>query len=209
MQTSRRTTSSRAATLGSTVALLLLLATPGPAQDPAAGMFLVATGEVRGGLFDETVVLLLHYGNDGALGLVVNRPMQAEATEVLPDLEGMEHYRGSLYWGGPVQIASLRALLRTDSPPAGAVKVLEEVYLVAPGGPLPAGVNDPGELRYFLGYAGWGPGQLDGELVHGSWHLVEASSEAVFDADAASIWRRLTPPEAIRVALPRKSAAVD
>ena len=97
---------------------------------PAQGKFLVATDVVQGELFAETVVLLLHYDETGAFGLVVNRPTDVELGELLADEDGLADYRGTLFWGGPVQMDSLRALLYTDDPPDEAEKIIESVYLV-------------------------------------------------------------------------------
>lgn len=179
------------------------------AERPAPGMFLVATDEVRGPFFRETVVLLLHYDAAGAQGLVMNRPMQAAPAEILPDLDGIEDYEGTLYWGGPVQITSVRALLRTEDPPRGAVHIVDEVYLVPPDAGMPASAVDASSLRYFLGYAGWAAGQLDGELIGQSWHVLRASGDLVFDSDTAGIWRRMQPPQAIRAARPSGLQAVE
>ena len=181
----------------------LLLPAKGSAQLPGPGMFLVATDEVRGDFFRETVVLLLYYADDGAQGLVINRPMQASPAEILPDLDGIDDYEGMLYWGGPVQIISVRALLRTDDPPPDSVRILDGVYLIPPDRGIPSGASDASDLRYFLGYAGWAPGQLDGELLDENWHIVPATSELLFDADTGGLWHRLNRPEAIRASLPQ------
>jgi putative AlgH/UPF0301 family transcriptional regulator len=75
----------------------------------AKGKLLVATDVVQGELFASTVVLLLHYDETGAFGLVVNRPTEVEPEEVLGDDEAIADYRGTLFWGGPVHMDSLRA----------------------------------------------------------------------------------------------------
>lgn len=210
MQPGRHRFSSARITSAAFAALAIALLQPAAAlaQLPAPGMFLVATEEVRGPFFMETVVLLLHYDDGGALGLVVNRPMGAKPGDVLPDLDGIDRYEGALYWGGPVQLTSLRALLRSETPPPDAVHVVDEVYLVAPEAKLPAGAIDATRLRFFLGYAGWAAGQLDGELLDDSWHIVPATGDLVFDADTAGIWRRITPPRSIRAALPQAAEAL-
>ncbi len=180
----------------------LLAPVNGAAQLPARGMFLVATDEVRGPFFRETVVLLLHYDDTGAQGLVINRPMPAAPMHVLPDLDGIDDYEGTLYWGGPVQITSVRTLLRSDDPPPDAVHIVDGVYLVAPDADLPPHANDASRLRFFLGYAGWGAGQLDGELLDDSWQIVPATAERVFDTDTDGMWRHMLPPREIRAAVP-------
>lgn len=209
MRQSLRTTFARRAASAATLLLAVMLLAPafGVTELPAPGMFLVATDEVRGSFFRETVVLLLHYDTTGAQGLVINRPMQAAPMDVLPDFDGVAGYDGTLYWGGPVQITSVRTLLRSDDPPPHSVRIVDGVYLVAPDGRMPAGVNDPSGLRFFLGYAGWAPGQLDGELLHESWRIVPATADLVFDTDTDGMWRRMLPPREIRAALPARNLA--
>jgi putative transcriptional regulator len=89
----------------------LLPAAAGADQQPAKGKLLVATELVRGDLFGQTVVLLLHYDENGAMGIVVNRPTDIEPEELLADVDAFSGYSGTLYWGGPVRMNSLRALL--------------------------------------------------------------------------------------------------
>lgn len=168
---------------------------------PASGKLLVATGEVQGELFASTVVLLLHYDETGAFGLVVNRPTDVQPVEVLGDDEAIADYRGTLFWGGPVHMDSLRALQRTDSPHDEAEKIIESVYLVSYEEALEEGPADASRLRLFIGYAGWAPGQLDSEMARGSWRVLPASSELVFDTDPQTLWKRLAPTQEQRAAL--------
>jgi putative transcriptional regulator len=182
------------------LAVKLLAAANAAAQVPGSGQLLVATEEVRGPFFRETVVLLLRYDETGALGLVINRPMRATPQEILPDLAGIEQYEGSLYWGGPVQLGSLRVLMRTNDPPPDAFHIFGEVYLAALEKDLPGGISDAAGLRFFIGYAGWAAGQLDMELRGKSWRVLPATDELVFTEDTAGIWRRLMPPSTIRAA---------
>ena len=160
---------------------------------PARGKLLVATELVQGELFAKTVVLLLHYDDTGAFGLVVNRPTDVKPGELLEDDEAIAGYAGTLYWGGPVQMDSLRALLLTDDPPADAEKIIDSVYLVAFEDALEHGPEDPAALRLFIGYAGWAPGQLDYEMARGSWRVLPATNELVFAEEPKTLWKRLAP----------------
>jgi putative transcriptional regulator len=168
---------------------------------PAQGKLLVATDAVEGELFAKTVVLLLHYDNTGAFGLVVNRPTDVEPRELFADGEAFESYRGTLYWGGPVQMDSLRALLHTDEPPEDAEKIIESVYLVSFDEALEQGAKDASAVRLLIGYAGWAPGQLDYELERGSWRVTPASAELVFADDPRDLWKRLSPAQEQRAGL--------
>jgi putative transcriptional regulator len=168
---------------------------------PARGKLLVATAEVQGELFANSVVLLLHYDETGAFGLVVNRPTDVQPGEVLGDDEAIAGYRGTLFWGGPVHMDSLRALLLTDSPPAQAEKIIDSVYLVSYENAVEASPSDTSRLRLYIGYAGWAPGQLDSEMARGSWRILPASSDAVFADDPRTLWNRLAPAHEQRAAL--------
>ena len=167
---------------------------------PAQGKLLVATELVEGELFAETVILLLFYDDTGAFGLVVNRPTDITPDELLDEGEVIAGYHGTLFWGGPVQMDSLRALLHTDDPPAGAEKIVGSVYLVAYEDAAAAHPANPAALRLFIGYAGWAPGQLDYEVARGSWRIVPATDEFVFSEEPRELWKRLAPVHEQRAA---------
>jgi putative transcriptional regulator len=185
----------------------LLPAAVGADPGPAQGKLLVATELVQGELFADTVILLLHYDDTGAFGLVVNRPTEVKPEELLADEEGMAGYTGTLFWGGPVHMDSLRALLRTDEPPEDAEKIVESVYLVSFETALELGPADPALLRLFIGYAGWAPGQLDYELARGSWRVLPGSDDLVFADEPETLWKRLAPAEEQRAAAGLRAAA--
>ncbi len=169
-------------------------------QVPAAGKLLVATDEVRGPYFARTVVLLLHHDETGTLGVVVNRPIDASAIESSLVSEALAAHRDSFYWGGPLLQSTVRALLRTDTPPEDAVQIFDAVHLVNMDEALLATASDVAKLRFFVGYAGWAPGQLEHELAYDSWHILSATEELVFAEDAGDIWRKLLPSREYRAA---------
>ncbi|MFQ6004792.1 MAG: YqgE/AlgH family protein [Woeseia sp.] len=171
-------------------------------DDLATGKLLVATDEVRGAYFAQTVILILHYNEQGAMGLVINRPMEAAPKELLPDLEGLDVYSGALYWGGPVQVSTMRALLRSDAPPEDALHIFDSVHQVPFDETLHQGPSNAAQLRFFVGYAGWAPGQLERELAFDSWQVIPATEEVVFARDPGMIWRYLRPPREYRAAMP-------
>ena len=169
-------------------------------QMPATGKLLVATDEVRGPYFAQTVVLLLHHDGTGTLGVVVNRPIEASAIESMLADEDLAAHRGSFYWGGPMSQSTVRALLRTDTPPEDAVQVFDAVHLVDVDAALLAAASNAAKLRFFVGYAGWSAGQLEHELAFDSWHILPATEELVFAEDAGDMWRKLLPSREYRAA---------
>jgi len=175
-------------------AACLLPVAGGADESPARGNLLVATELVRGDIFVQTVVLLLHYDDTGAMGLVVNRPTELGMDELVVDDDALSGYSGAIYWGGPVQMNSLRALMHTDKAPGGAERIVDSVYLVSIDDVLTNALQDVPGLRLFIGFAGWDPGQLDHEMARGSWHVVPASADLVFAKDPGQLWKRLVPP---------------
>jgi len=172
-------------------------------QLPAMGKLLVATEEVRGPSFAQTVILLLHHDETGSLGLVVNRPIDTATIESLQLHEDLKAYRDSFYWGGPVSQSTLRALLRTDTPPEDAEQIIDAVYLVDIDDALLATESNAAKLRFFAGYAGWSSGQLEYELALNSWHIVPATEALVFAEDTGDIWRKLLLSQQYRAAADR------
>ena len=172
-------------------------------EDLGKGKLLVATEVVQGRAFAESVILLLNYDATGAVGLVVNRPTEALPAQALPELAGIDRYEGTLYWGGPVELFTLRALLYSDAPPDNAVPIFDTVHLAPLDENLLDGASSNANLRFFVGYAGWAPGQLEQELAFGSWHIVAATEALVFTDDPGGIWRMLLPPPVRRVSVDR------
>lgn len=171
------------------------------AEELGKGKLLVATELVRGRAFAESVVLLLNYDTTGAVGLVVNKPTQVPPVEALPELTGVSQYEGTIYWGGPVEPFTLRAVLRSDAPPDGAVVIFDTVYLAMLDENMLDGYSSNANLRFFFGYAGWAPGQLEQEMESGSWRIIAATEAMVFTDDPDGIWKTLMPPPVRRVSV--------
>ena len=161
---------------------------------PESGRLLVATDEIQGAVFGRTVILLLHYGDDGAMGLVINRPTDVSLDEVTDDVERFEGYSGDLFWGGPVQMDGVLALAKMNEPPEGRGAVVGSVVFMTVESALQNLPADTSSLRFYIGYAGWAPGQLDAEMARGSWTVIEATDDRVFADDPATLWQRLTRP---------------
>jgi len=200
--------------LGFVSALVLLLALrgPGPAVpetgarllaaadpqrldgEPAAGMFLVATRELTDPWFGQTVVLLLDHDNDGSLGLIVNRRVQATLSDALPDLEQPEADRHRVFFGGPLGYHRVFMLLRRDEPVPDALHIAADIYFSADRAVLDQALQQQtpdSELHFYIGYASWTAGQLAHELARGSWHLVSGNSAAVFEPATENLWEQL------------------
>lgn len=162
-----------------------------PVDKPAKGVFLVANRDMSDLRFQRSVIILLLHGDEGSLGVIVNRPTDISLSEAVPDLPGAGNEEHTLFFGGPVAMETLLLLVRSHDPPAQAAPVLEEVYwsgsrealeaLLAEGKP-------DSELRVYFGRAGWAPGQLEAELTDGSWRLFKADPETLFSQNPDGLW---------------------
>lgn len=183
------------------IGVWLLPLVAGADQEPAKGRLLVATDSVSGDLFNQTVILILHYDEQGAMGLVVNRPTEMDAEEFLAHAGTESAYEGPLFWGGPVMLNMLNGLVRSDVPPEGGKPLVDSIYYLHADDALAFEPDDGESLRLFIGYAGWGAGQLDYELARGSWQVVPASADIVFAEDTGELWQRLAERREYRAAL--------
>lgn len=160
------------------------------------GRLLVATPQLGDGTFDRAVVLLLDHDEDGALGVVVNRPTAVPVEEVLPSWQPYAVEPGVLFQGGPVALDSALGLAVLDGrsgdwEPPGWRRVVGRLGLVDLD-VTPESVP-MASVRIFAGYAGWSPGQLEAELREGAWYVVPAEPSGAY-ADAFSpqpdqLWR--------------------
>lgn len=158
----------------------------------AAGTLLVAARNLPDPNFANTVVLLVDHSRDGAAGLVLNRPSRVPLSRLRPGAEPLASLASPAFIGGPVSPETVLALSRTACD--GCRAVGRDVHLVnAPAAlqALIAAGADERRLRVFVGYAGWGSGQLEGEVRRGGWRVVVGTAPVVFDPDPASLWRRM------------------
>ncbi len=142
---------------------------------------LVASPQMRDPNFERAVVLLVQHSAQGALGLVVNREAPVRVGDVVGHLElpsSSPRLQRPAMWGGPVERGSGFVLYRGVAPEGWTVG---NVAVSPSKERLAALVGAGAEFHLCLGYAGWGPGQLDRELEEGSWVSVDASADLVFD----------------------------
>ncbi len=155
------------------------------------GKLLIASPSLLDPNFTRAVVLLCQHDGDGALGLILNRPTDAAVAEFLPDWAAHLSLPDVVFEGGPVQREAAVALARLDGePPAdGWVPVgagLGLLDISVPPWDVPGRVE---ALRVFSGYAGWGGGQLEGELRTDDWFVVPADPEDAFAPEPQPLWR--------------------
>ncbi len=171
-----------------------VIAAGGPQLDPAKGRFLVADRDLRDPNFSETVVLLTDYGEDGAMGVIVNWPTAAPVAELIPQVDGIAERTDTIFVGGPVARQVMLMLVRSENELPQAERIFGDVYLSSSRDLLQRVISRQIEatgLRLYSGYAGWSAGQLDIELAAGGWRVLPADAELVFAADPDRVWPEL------------------
>lgn len=176
---------------------IAVLTSGSPADDglrPAPGRLLVATPGLRDPNFAQTVVLLTEADDSGAMGVILNRPTEVPLEEALPWMSELDDRSDVLSFGGPVMSDRLVVLMRRDGEPPGSFHVFADVWLT--GDPdtlrqaLGAGIAES-DLRAFMGFAGWAPGQLEWEIARGGWEVHPARVADVFGGNLHRLWRDL------------------
>lgn len=155
------------------------------------GQLLVATPNLRSPTFSRTVIMLLDHDDDGALGVVINRPSELPLRAVLPTWADDVSDPQLLFAGGPVAPESALGLAQCVGPgPADGFKRLVGDYgLVDLDFEPDTLVSDLVGVRVFSGYAGWAGGQLEEEIVEGSWYVVNAAPTDLLHPYPENLWR--------------------
>ncbi len=168
---------------------LLALATAAFAQGSSKAIFLIARPGMPDPNFRETVVLVAQEESAEATGVVVNRPTNRSLAEVLPG-ERFKPFKEPIFFGGPVAPQGLFAVFQADRFSGAAVRMLPGLYLAVVPDSIDALLNNPPpKIRFFSGYSGWAPGQLQAELDRGDWLVVDADAETVFQKDTSRLWQ--------------------
>ncbi len=156
---------------------------------PAPGALLVAAANMLDPNFGRTVVLLCDHQQEGSFGLVLNQPLELHISDLLT----VHGWDSPVFRGGPVEEGTMHLLHSRGDLELGSQEILPGVFW---GGEftklnelLTEGMVEPAECRFFLGYSGWGKGQLDNEIERDSWYLTPASAELIFCEDSANQWR--------------------
>ena len=180
---------------GAVCALLLLfgMSWPTSAEDakPLTAILIIARAELPDPNFADAVVLVMNNLGPAPVGVIINRPTQLPVARLFPDLKRLAQLHDTVYFGGPVELGSVWFLFRAAKRPEHAIEVCDGVYLGASRALLLRLLDrdKPMDgLRIFVGYAGWGPGQLEAEIAHGDWTLAHAEPDAIFHGKSEHIW---------------------
>lgn len=158
--------------------------------DPAAGILLIADPFLKDPNFLRTVVLLCEHKDEGSFGFVLNKQIEQTLDELITDFEG---HRLPVYYGGPVQTDTIHYLHQYPDLVPGSVKVSDDIYWGGNFESLTALIKSESinlsKIKFFIGYSGWGQGQLTGEMEEKSWLTVEANRKLVFNTGHDQVWK--------------------
>ena len=175
----------------------------GQAQDGA--IILIAHPAFRDLEYRQTVVIAAPAPNGGHVGVILNRPTRRSLGSLFPEHEPSKKVADPVYYGGPFSRGALVALVRSDEPPgAGSVLLMKNLYLAFRANTIDHVIETtPNEARYFVGYVGWRPGELKGEIDRGLWSVTGADLDTVFRKDTEGLWEELLQQsKRIRASLP-------
>jgi putative transcriptional regulator len=173
-------------------ASLLLWAGGAVAQQEEA-LLLIAHPAFRDLEYRQTVLIAAPAPNGGHVGVILNRPTKRSLGSLFPEHEPSKKVVEPVYYGGPFSRGALVALVRADhTPGAGSVLLMPSLYLTFRANTIDHVIETtPNDARYFVGYVGWRPGELRGEIDRGLWSVLDANVEMVFRKDTEGLWEEL------------------
>ncbi len=170
--------------------------------------FLIASPKLDDSLFERTVILMIHHDEEGAMGFIINRPLDLDFGSLL-EMVDLEHerirlqcYDRDVYYGGPVRTEQLWVIMNEEiigntsadfsELDSSAQMQFHDTWKLTGTADSIQGLafSDDGTaaFRPFMGYAGWGPGQLEGEISDGSWLALDFDEEMVFQPPTTNMW---------------------
>ncbi len=164
------------------------------AAEPSGSLFLVAKPQLTDPNFGQAVVLLTQYGQLGSMGVIVNRSTGLPLARLFTDIKRLAQVDDKVFFGGPVSRDVLLFVFRAAEQPDEAFEVLAGVYISSDRELLKSllGREKPVDaLRVFMGYSGWGAGQLENEISRGDWDVVQADAKTIFAKKPEALWPEL------------------
>ena len=159
------------------------------------GVLLIASESLLDPRFARSVILITDHGKEGAAGVMLNRPTMVRVVDAIPVLaEHLNKPEKIMYFGGPVAANSASVLVSARQPIEGATRIIDGVYAVYRMSDLLEHFADETfapRTRFYGGYAGWGPGQLEAEIRRSDWTVIDADPNTVFSKEVENLWKEL------------------
>lgn len=155
------------------------------------GKLLLASPALRDPSFVRTVVLIAEHNEDGAMGVVLNRPAETTVAESAPELQEIADPDDPIFVGGPVQPNAVIVLAAFDDPDAAGLLITEDVGFLSAQLDLSESAAKTRFARVFAGHAGWAPGQLESELARDDWIVESPLPEELLSPAPEELWNRV------------------
>ena len=159
-----------------------------PILKPRQGIILISEPSLRDFYFRQSVILLAEHDEDGSFGIIINKPIETRLNEVLKDFTDLDI---PIYLGGPVKTDSI-FFIHTKKNVAKSLKIIDGLYW---GGDIETiremfelRMINENEIRFFIGYAGWNPKQLEREISEKSWVLSHTTAEEIINKQPEKLW---------------------
>jgi len=159
--------------------------------DNLKGQLLLASPALFDPNFRRAVVLVTEHTEEGAAGLVLNRPSETAVADAVPDLLPLVSEEERVYVGGPVQESAVLVLAEFEDPEEAALLVVDDIGFLPGDGDFDLLAGATRRVRVFAGYAGWGPGQLEAELEESSWIVGSSPAPELFPELEDDLWARI------------------
>lgn len=157
--------------------------------EPEKGRILIAEPFLPGSYFNRSIILLASYGEKGAVGFILNKPVDFPIQDLFEDLPDFD---GEVYLGGPVSTDSVYFIHSLGDKIPGSIHIKDNMYW---GGDfdilkqqIRMGIVTSSQIRFFVGYSGWAPGQLEEEIQENSWLVSEMKQSEVMSNSEHELW---------------------
>ncbi len=156
-------------------------------------MLLVAHPSLRDLDYRQSVLIAAPGPNGGHVGVILNRPTRRSLSSLFPEHEPSKKVIDPVYYGGPFSRGALVALVKTDAAPgAGTVQLMKNLYMAFRINTIDQVIESkPNDARYYVGYVGWRPGELQGEIDRGLWSVLTPDLDVVFRKDMDGLWEEM------------------
>lgn len=163
------------------------------AKDLRKGKILLAEPFMRDSNFKRGVVLLCEHNEEGSLGFVLNKPLEDTTIDGL--IQDFPEFEAKVYFGGPVQTDTIHYVHNVGELLEDSIKVSEGVYWGGDFEKLKFLISSkliaPHNIRFFIGYTGWSEGQLQNEMVYGSWVTADLDANYIFKMQSDNLWTQV------------------
>lgn len=156
-------------------------------------IFLVANPRFRDIEYRNTVLIAAPMPNGGHVGVILNRPTNRSLISLFPEHEPSKRVTETVRYGGPFSSSALVAIIKAENNPGlGAMQLMTNLYIAFRSTTIDKVIEStPNEARYFVGFVGWKPGELNAEVDRGLWAVVRADRATVFQKDTSRLWEEL------------------